>query len=552
MGILEGILYMIWRGIAIGVIISAPMGPVGILCVQRTLDKGRKAGLYTGVGAAISDLIYCLLTGFGLSFIEEFLEKNQNVIQLVGSVVLIAFGVYLFKANPSRKLKKPSEQRIPAGRNILNGFLFTFSNPLIIFLIIGLFARFNFLLPDIRFYHYMIGFVSIFAGALVWWYIVTLFIDKVRAHFNLRSMWLINKIIGVAIFLFAIVGIVSATSGIMSASEVKNRRISPDGLTNNQQGSGTESILSDFTVENGGGMPMWRLSAATGDDFTFEFRAASLNNKEKGKSPFTDLGGNRRHISFPEWGIGLLCGRDSVRIMFRTSDNRFDETYTSPGIDIRLEVNDVVREKKSFFTDLDIFDGENSFRLVKKGDEVFLYGGNREYQPLLKGCRVPADVDSIGFIIGSAARLKIRYPDIEYAAVPRIGVSAVYTDSVALVRYLERSPDPIEGIWTEFDRVLEEDNLRMGGDYRLALLKNGRGYDIVYISGALKNPGLWKRGMLKGRLSETPFEGVFDVEWLDASGHTVWGKTRAQYESPLLRFHFSGFSSELRLGKIIR
>ena len=72
---IESIIYMIWRGLAIGILISAPMGPVGILCIQRTLDKGRHAGFYTGVGASISDLFYCLLTGFGLSFIEEFLER---------------------------------------------------------------------------------------------------------------------------------------------------------------------------------------------------------------------------------------------------------------------------------------------------------------------------------------------------------------------------------------------------------------------------------------------------------------------------------------------
>ena len=91
MDLIESLFYMIWRGFAIGVLISAPMGPVGILCIQRTLDKGRRTGLYTGVGAAISDLIYCLLTGFGLSFIEDFIERNQNIIQLIGSAVLIAF-----------------------------------------------------------------------------------------------------------------------------------------------------------------------------------------------------------------------------------------------------------------------------------------------------------------------------------------------------------------------------------------------------------------------------------------------------------------------------
>lgn len=207
---LENLLYMLWRGIAIGVLVSAPMGPVGMLCIQRTLDKGRRAGFYTGVGAASSDLLYCLLTGFGLSFIEEFLERNQNIIQLLGSIVLIAFGVYLFKSNPSKGLKKPAVSQTSAKKNILTGFLFTVSNPLILFLIIGLFARFNFLMPEMTFFHYLIGFVFIFLGALAWWWLVTAFVDKVRAHFNIRSMWLINRIIGIIIFIFAIVGIVTS------------------------------------------------------------------------------------------------------------------------------------------------------------------------------------------------------------------------------------------------------------------------------------------------------------------------------------------------------
>lgn len=218
MGLIESLFYMIWRGIAIGILISAPMGPVGILCIQRTLDKGRRPGFFTGIGAAISDLFYCLLTGFGLSFIQEFLERNQNVIQLLGSLVLIGFSVYLFKKNPASSLK-PATQPEPVSlkKNIVGGFLFTFSNPLILFLIIGLFARFNFPVPDVKFYHYLIGFTSIFFGALGWWWIVTFAIDKVRAHFNVRSMWLINRIIGIIILLFAIVGIVTGILNIIDA-----------------------------------------------------------------------------------------------------------------------------------------------------------------------------------------------------------------------------------------------------------------------------------------------------------------------------------------------
>lgn len=206
---MEILIYMILKGLAIGVVISAPMGPVGILCIQRTLNKGRWAGFFTGVGAAFSDIFYCLLTGFGLSFVEEFIERNQDIIQLIGSLVLIGFGLYLFKKNPSKQLKKPTPAMSTVKKDVITGFLFTFSNPLILFLIIGLYAQFSFMSPDFKFYHYIVGFLFIFAGALLWWYMVTFFVDKVRTHFNLRSMWLINRIIGSIVLVFAIVGIVS-------------------------------------------------------------------------------------------------------------------------------------------------------------------------------------------------------------------------------------------------------------------------------------------------------------------------------------------------------
>ena len=94
---MELALYTILRGLAIGILISAPMGPIGVLCIQRTLNKGQWAGFFTGVGAAMSDIIYCMLTGLGMSFIIDFIETNQNIIQILGSIVLLVFGAYLIK-----------------------------------------------------------------------------------------------------------------------------------------------------------------------------------------------------------------------------------------------------------------------------------------------------------------------------------------------------------------------------------------------------------------------------------------------------------------------
>lgn len=213
---METIVYMILKGLAVGIMVSAPMGPVGIFCIQRTLDKGRLAGLYTGVGAAISDMFYCLLTGFGLSFIEDFIQRNQSIIQILGSVVLIAFGVYLFRKSPATSgIKQRSEAAHKAHTDILKGFLFTFSNPLILFLIIGLFAQFNFMSPEHRWWHYVVGYLFIGIGALGWWHLVTYSVNKVRVHFSLRSMLLINKMIALVVFLLAAVAIFQAVSNLI-------------------------------------------------------------------------------------------------------------------------------------------------------------------------------------------------------------------------------------------------------------------------------------------------------------------------------------------------
>lgn len=203
---MDYLLQIIPRGVAIGVLISAPMGPIGMLCIQRTLNKGRWPAFYTGIGAAISDIIYCLLVGLGISFITDFIEQNQFALQILGGIVLIAFGVYLFRKNPTRSLKPAEETGNNFWSNLVTGFFFTFSNPLILFFIIGLFARFNFIQQEYQAYHYVAGYLSIFVGALAWWYIVTLFVNSVRNHFNVRSMWIINRIIGSVLIGMAIIG----------------------------------------------------------------------------------------------------------------------------------------------------------------------------------------------------------------------------------------------------------------------------------------------------------------------------------------------------------
>lgn len=204
---MEIIISLIIGCFSIGVILSAPMGPIGILTVQRTINRGRTAGLFTGVGAAASDLFYCLLTGLGMSIVTDWIQDNITLLQVVGSAILIVYAIYMIVHDPTAKGLKDMVDRDDPTRDILTGFLFTLSNPMIIFLIIPLYARFGFPLPEHHWFHYILGFVMIVAGAMSWWTGITYVVDTVRSKFTKGSMWTINKIMGTILLIVALYGL---------------------------------------------------------------------------------------------------------------------------------------------------------------------------------------------------------------------------------------------------------------------------------------------------------------------------------------------------------
>ena len=200
------ILDFIFKGLLIGIISSAPMGPVGILCIQRTLNKGRWYGFVTGIGAAISDTIYALIVGLGMSFIMKPLQNHtyQLILQISGSVILLLFGIYCFKSNPMKKMHQSSNTKGSIFHNGLTAFLVTISNPLIIFLFMATFAQFALVQPD-RPFEMIVGFACIPAGALLWWYGLTWLVDKIRGKFDVNGVLIINKVIGSVVILFSII-----------------------------------------------------------------------------------------------------------------------------------------------------------------------------------------------------------------------------------------------------------------------------------------------------------------------------------------------------------
>ena len=188
------------RGALAGLAITAPVGPVNVLCISRTLAKGRMAGLRSGFGAATADTVYGSIAGFSISFIIQFLVREQFWIRLVGGALLIMIGIrYYFKTPQS--LTKDREES--AHSDYITAFLLTLTNPtvvlsfLAVLAVLGLAER-RALGPSLV----LVG--GIFAGAMLWWIALAFGVSHFRDRFNDTAVLWMNRIAGVAIGGFGI------------------------------------------------------------------------------------------------------------------------------------------------------------------------------------------------------------------------------------------------------------------------------------------------------------------------------------------------------------
>ena len=201
---------LFYTGIIVGVLVSSPMGPIGMLCIQRTLSKGQLSGFISGMGAALSDLIYAAATGLFMGLVVNFVEAHHRSLQIFGSIVLVLFGYYIYRSNPVKNLKRNQEVKQTLVQDFVTAFFLTFSNILIIFLFIGLYANFGFVLAEHSLQMTFSGLIGVVIGAVLWWFFITFLVSLLRRWFNIRSLKVLNRIVGIVIISLAIFGLVSS------------------------------------------------------------------------------------------------------------------------------------------------------------------------------------------------------------------------------------------------------------------------------------------------------------------------------------------------------
>jgi len=196
----------------IGFSIAAPVGPIGVLCIRRTLTEGRLSGFVSGLGAATADAVYGCIAGFGLTFISSFLIEQSQWFRLIGGGFLLYLGLRTFLAK-TESIDGPDSifiQRANLKGNYLSTFVLTLTNPLTILSFAAVFAGLG--LGSTSSGNYLsalILVIGVFLGSCSWWFILSGVVGLFRQKLRPDSLIWVNRISGVIIIIFGITAIIS-------------------------------------------------------------------------------------------------------------------------------------------------------------------------------------------------------------------------------------------------------------------------------------------------------------------------------------------------------
>ena len=194
--------WLFWKALSTGLAVAAPVGPMSLLCIHRTLDHGRASGLVFGAGIAAADMTYAALAGFGVTAISSLLLAGSFWIRLAGSLLLIVLGVRVAVAVPATDNR--ADQMHSPGRSFLVAYGLTLANPPTIIFFAGIFAA----LASVAVVSHAATFaVGVFAGSMLWWLLLTLVVSRSAQVFRPPVMVWINRVSGVVLVSFALYGL---------------------------------------------------------------------------------------------------------------------------------------------------------------------------------------------------------------------------------------------------------------------------------------------------------------------------------------------------------
>lgn len=294
--------------------------------------------------------------------------------------------------------------------------------------------------------------------------------------------------------------------------------------------------------------------------YRYQLRLANLNNKQgKVMSIKNPMTGGKTKVDSPQWG--LVFNRDEQGdycAVVLSCDNSapYDDITNKRTMQIAViqYAGHNTRElaRTSLARGVSLEDDMNTLCVDVDERVVKVSIGKNELQQVLEvDVKRPAGAVQVGYLVGAGSRVAIERALLSIDNERQVASSTSWTQE-ALDQYFATSTDPNEGYWHYLDRDMQDDWLRLGGRYTVALVNTGDGYDIIYIDGAQVKKSLWQAGMKKGHLSKTVFTGNYDLMWIDATMEPIDKDAYATIENGvILSLNFPVYKSQMRLAKVI-
>ena len=302
-------------------------------------------------------------------------------------------------------------------------------------------------------------------------------------------------------------------------------------------------------------------------NYKYYIKFANLHNKEGKTYKVTDTQGKSKSISSTETGLVFNhtsqgCWRVAVSC---SNSNLFNESVDNRSMTIKLISEyggSKVVKQVTLESGIDLYDGYNYLGVSVDENTISVKIGDKQLKEVLSYQLTSSDIETmtgtpsmkVGYFVGPGAMMSIERTVLSFNEQHQHSNTNLETQWTleALNRHFAESKNPYEGYWTYLDRDMEDQWLKLGGKYTIALVENVHGYDVIYIDGAQVKKSMWHLGMKKAEMTQTIFTDNFTGKWFDATSQPIDDDVFVTFESGvILNFKFPVYKSQVRFSKVL-
>ncbi len=301
--------------------------------------------------------------------------------------------------------------------------------------------------------------------------------------------------------------------------------------------------------------------------YKYYIKFANLHNKEGKSYKVTNLQGKSKKVTSTECGLVLNhtshgCWRVAVSC---SNSNLYNESVDSRTMSVML-INDynnsTIVKQVTLDNGVELYEGYNFLGVTVENNIISVRIGKDQLKEVLSYQLTTSDIETmtgipsvkVGYFVGSGAMISIERSVLTFNdqnQIPSINLETQWT-SEALDRHFAYSKNPYEGYWTYLDRDMEDQWLKLGGKYTIALVETEKGYDVIYVDGAQVKKSMWHTGMKKAEMTQTIFTDNFTGRWFDATLEPITDDVFITFESGvILNFKFPVYKSQIRFSKVL-